>query len=206
MKKKYSINEIKKIICRNVLMIIIFMIIGALCAGLYAKKRQITSYTAKADILIGQNINSTNYKNSAVQAGLSMMKTYEKIVENNETMKMAHDSLSHKDRKKIKEGEFQSDVKASSHPDSLILTISSTTGNCYQSIKMTNAVANISKKQINKYSPVTSNVKIISKATKQNTVSVTHPSIKKYVVLGAAIGVLVGMIFSFSLTTWKNDD
>ena len=72
------------------------------------------------------------------------------------------------------------------------------------SVKIANAVAEAAQTQLPKYSPNNSNVRILTRATRDNVSAKTTPSVKKYVVLGAALGLLVGMILSFSITTWKS--
>lgn len=206
MEKQYSVSQLSKIIKKNLLIIFILMIFGALFAGLYAKKKQTTTYTAASNVMVGERLDNVDYKNSAVQAELSMMKSYEKVVESDKTMEIAHHSLNKSERKNIPIKNFDRGISANSHPDSLVLTISATSNKDTKSIKMVNAVADASVRQIEKYSPLSTKVHVISKASKKNVESKTHPSIKKYIILGAALGILVGMIISFSLTTWKHNN
>lgn len=205
MTKRYSVKDINKVVKNNLIIIVAFMMIGAVFAGVYAKKKQSTTYTAKAMIIVGQNLSHTDYKNSAVQAEMGMMKSYEDVVESGKTTAMAHKLLSKKDQKKISTGDLKKDVNAKSRPDSLVMTISSSTGNSNRSVKMANAVAKASTSQIEKYSPLSSKVQVLSMSSNKMVTSETHPSVKKYTVLGAALGILIGMVISFSLTTWKND-
>lgn len=206
MVRQYTIRDINSVIKRNIIIIVILTMVGALCACLYAKKKQVTTYTAKSSVIVGQNLTNVNYKNSAVQAELGMMKSYEEVTESDSTLLIAHRNLSKHDKKLISEDDLSSDVTVNSHPNSVVLSIMATSSNRSKSVKMANAVAKASVSQIKKYSPVDSQVKIMSIARKKGAVSHTHPSVKKYTVLGAAIGLLIGMIASFSITTWKNDN
>ena len=45
---------------------------------------------------------------------------------------------------------------------------------------------------------------MLSKANEENVDTITKPSAKKYAVVGAALGVLVGMILSFSVTSVRH--
>ena len=47
-------------------------------------------------------------------------------------------------------------------------------------------------------------VSLLSKANEENVDTITKPSAKKYAVVGAALGVLVGMILSFSVTSVRH--
>ena len=133
-----------------------------------------------------------------------MMKTYEKITGNQETMKVAKKYLPHKIKKAYSADEMSSAVNVNSDPDSLVLSIDVKTNKSTDSVKIANAVAKATQTQLPKYSPNNSRVQILTRANKDNVDSKTTPSTKKYVVLGAALGLLVGMILSFSVTTWKN--
>lgn len=206
MNRQYSVDDMSKIVKRNILIIVVLMILGGLCAGLYAKKKQVTTYSAKSLVMVGQNLNHTDYKNSAVQAEMGMMKSYEEVVESDKTISLAHQNLSKHDRKNISESKLKSDISANSHPNSVVLTVTASTDNKSNAVKMANAVAKASVGQIEKYSPLSSNARVLSTANKKTVTSKTHPSAKKYAVLGAALGILIGMIVSFSLTTWKHNN
>ncbi len=179
------------------------MIVGILVAGFYAKKKQFTTYTAKSSVMVGQNLKSTDYKNSAVQAELGMMKSYEEVLESNKTMTLARQTLSKHDRKDISAKDLGSAVSVHTHPGSLVLSISATSSSKVKSVKMANAVAKVAQQRVSTYSPVASKVQVVSMASKNDIDSTTKPSVKKYAVLGAALGLLVGMVVSFSLTNWK---
>ena len=47
------------------------------------------------------------------------------------------------------------------------------------------------------------NVQLLAKSTINSVDSITKPSFKKYVAVGSALGILIGMVIAFSVTTWK---
>lgn len=201
---KFTVGKFSRVLVKNIIVILVLTIIGGVGAGLYAKHKKQTSYYASSSVLINTNLTRTDYKNSAVMAEKGMMKTYEKITGNQETMKVAKKYLPHKIKKAYSADEMSSAVNVNSDPDSLVLSIDVKTNKSTDSVKIANAVAKATQTQLPKYSPNNSRVQILTRANKDNVDSKTTPSTKKYVVLGAALGLLVGMILSFSVTTWKN--
>lgn len=201
---KFTVGKFSHIIIKNIIVILVLTIIGGIGAGLYAKHKKQTVYFANSSVLVNANLTRTDYKNSAVMAEKGMMKTYEEIAENQETMRMAKKYLPHKLRETYSTDKMSSVVNAKSAPDSLILSIYVKTDKSEDSVKIANAVAKATQVKLPKYSPNNSQVKILTKANMENVNSKTTPSTKKYAVLGAALGLLVGMILSFSVTTWRN--
>ena len=193
--KKITIGNFNQIIIRNIVIILVLTLIGALSAGLYARHKRITFFTAESSVILNIKVTQTDYKNAAMMA---------EILNNQETMKKAGKYLPANLRKNYSDGQLASAVSINSAPDSLVLKITARTTQENDSVKIANAVAEAAQAQLPKYSPNNSNVRILTRATQDNVSAKTTPSVKKYVVLGAALGLLVGMIFSFSITTWKS--
>lgn len=201
--KKITIGNFNQIIIRNIVIILVLTLIGALSAGLYARHKRITFFTAESSVILNIKVTQTDYKNAAMMAEKGMMHSYEEILNNQETMKKQK-NLPANLRKNYSDGQLASAVSINSAPDSLVLKITARTTQENDSVKIANAVAEAAQTQLPKYSPNNSNVRILTRATRDNVSAKTTPSVKKYVVLGAALGLLVGMIFSFSITTWKS--
>ena len=202
--KKITIGNFNQIIIRNLVIILVLTIIGALSAGLYARHKRITFFSAESSVILNVKVTHTDYKNAAMMAEKGMMHSYEEILNNRETMKKAERYLPANLRKNYSYEWLASVVNVNSSPDSLVLRITAGTTQENISVKIANAVARAAQTQLPQYSPNDSRVKILTRATRDNVSAKTTPSVKKYVVLGAALGLLVGMIFSFSITTWKS--
>ena len=196
--KKITIGNFNQIIIRNIVIILVLTLIGALSAGLYARHKRITFFTAESSVILNIKVTQTDYKNAAMMAEKGMMHSYEEILNNQETMKKAEKYLPANLRKNYSDGQLASAVSINSAPDSLVLKITARTTQENDSVKIANAVAEAAQTQLPKY------VRILTRATQDNVSAKTTPSVKKYVVLGAALGLLVGMILSFSITTWKS--
>lgn len=204
MSEKYSLKVFSKVIWKNIIFILVLMIVGGVGAGLYAKHKQSTTYTAHSQIIVGSNIKDLDYKNSAVQAELNMTKTYEDLIQDNRVLSEAHRQLPKKLQKKITVKDLKSDVNVDSRPNSLVLSISAQTDKDNKSIEIVNAVSKAAVQEIPQLSPSPVDAKVVSKAVKADVISHTKPSAKKYAVLGMALGSLVGMVISFAITTWRH--
>lgn len=202
--KKITIGNFNQIIMRNLVIILVLTIIGGVSAGLYARHKRITLFSADSSVIVNVKVTQTDSKNAAMMAEKGMMRSYEEIINNQQTMKAARRYLPSNLQKVYSPGQLASIVSVNSAPDSLVLKISARTTQENDSVKIANAVARATRTQLPQYSPNDSRVKILTRATRDNVSSKTTPSVKKYVVLGAALGLLVGMIFSFSITTWKS--
>lgn len=203
MKKQYKVNEITKLVWKNALTIIIFMIIGALSAGLYAKHKRTTIYMARTNVLVGHNLNHTNYKNSTVQADLNMVGSYKDMIRDPQVMNQAYKNLPKKMRHRYSAKDVADDVDVSAQPQSLVLSIKARASSPKVVTEMVNATSKAVQKELPKMSPNVGEVKPLARAHVKDADSITTPSTKKYVVLGAALGILVGMMVSFAVTTWK---
>lgn len=85
--KKITIGNFNQIIIRNIVIILVLTLIGALSAGLYARHKRITFFTAESSVILNIKVTQTDYKNAAMMAEKGMMHSYEEILNNQETMK-----------------------------------------------------------------------------------------------------------------------
>ncbi|HIX36120.1 MAG TPA: lipopolysaccharide biosynthesis protein [Candidatus Limosilactobacillus merdigallinarum] len=203
MNSKQSLANISKIILKNLIIIVIFMILGGGCAGLYAKHKQTTSYSARTNIVIGHNLDRNNYRNSTVMSDLNMMDTYEDQIKDPQVMRKAHSLLPKKLRYRYNVSDLTKDTHTSSEDHSLVMEIRVTTDNPNASTKIANSVAHAFKDEFRSMNPSSAEVKLLAPARKSDAVSRTSPSAKKYAVLGAALGALIGMLIAFGWTSYK---
>lgn len=197
-----KMNEFKTVIIKNVLFIIIMMILGAVAFGLYAKHKQKTIYTSDVGVVVGRVSSERVHRNTSVLADINMMPTYRDMANDNRITERTYKYLPKKVRKKLTITELSDVINFETHPDSLILHIKATTDSKNNSVNIVNATAKAIKYEFPKVDPEIGTVKVLSKAKSQNTISKTKPSIKKYAILGMALGLLLGMIISFFITSW----
>lgn len=203
MAEKQSIKKVSKVILDNIIVILICIIVGGATAGLYAKHKQVTTYSAKTNVVIGHNLDRNNYRNSTVLSDLNMMDTYEDQIKDPQVMRKAHSLLPKQLRHKYSVKDLTEDVHTSTEDHSLVMEIRATTGSANASTKIANSVAHAFRDEFKEMNPSSAEVKLLAPARESDVVSKTSPSAKKYVVLGAALGVLVGMIIAFGWTSYK---
>lgn len=201
--KKYSINDILKILMKNIIWIIVLAVIGGVVLGAYAKHKEHTTYTASRNILISHNLKNKRAF-SQVNGDLAMIPTYAELIEERPVTDEAYKLLSKKEKSKITKDSLSSSIDAKSKPQSLIISIKATTDNKESAITIANKTALAAKRELPKIQEGVGNIYVYPKANEKNVVSETHSSVKKYLILGAALGALIGMVVAFVITSWKH--
>lgn len=206
--KEYSVKDLKSPFVKAFIFTIIMTILGGVVMIGVAKHKKHTTYTAERYVLIShkmnsQNGSSTGTTNSVTNDDINMMTTYEEIAQNEEISQAARKHLSKSLRKKYTTTELSDDVKAKTRPQSLVMSLSVTTDNPKDAVKLVNAVAEGLKEKLPKIQPGSGSVKLMAKANQGDVKSMTTPHTKKYAAVGLALGGLLGMIISFVAITWK---
>lgn len=200
-KKDFSIKDISKIVWINVCIILVATILFGLGGNLYAKHKQHTTYESVRNIMTTRSYDGAA-ANEELQADLSLGNTYAEIVESNDTAKDARKYLPKNLRKQYSSEQISSMINAEPIMQTTIVKVSAKANTAKDSAAIVNAVTKASANKIPQ--KVTSAVKIslFSKAVANEAKSNTSPSTKKFTLLGAAIGFLLGLVLSFSATTW----
>lgn len=192
-----------KLTIKIIISLALFVILGSLVTGLYAKHKRKTTYLSQTNILLEKNFSNRNVQNTTVLANINMMDTYKDMAEDPLVYKEAHNLLTKKLKRQITEKELKESIDIGSKPNSLILNVRATTNSKKKSVAIVNATSSAICKEIAKNNPQMGEVQILSKARNVNVVSKTTPSLKKYIVLGGALGLLVGMIITLSVVSWN---
>lgn len=198
---KISIKNISKVVWHNIIVIVIATLLFGLIGGLYAKHKQHTDYISTRNIMTSHSYRG-NSANEEVQADINLGSTYAKIVKSDNVMRAAHKNLPKSIRKEYSAKQLGTMVKAHPVTQTTIVKISAKAGTAKASSKIVNAVADAAAKQIPKKVPSTGKISLFAKATADDAKSITTPSIKKFTLIGAAVGFLLGMVVAFSVTTW----
>lgn len=201
--KKYSVNDLIKIITHNIVLIVVFTIIGAGCFFVIAKHRQVTTYSAERSIMVSHNLKARN-AHTMLKTDLMMIPTYEDMISGRQVMGTAYKKLPKKIRKQTTVKDLASSIKTDSKPGSLIITIKATGQDSNTAINYVNAAAVAAKKELPIMQRGTGNVYVYPKATRKNVSSQTHGSVKKWTLVGGALGIIIGMLLSFMMTTWRH--
>lgn len=202
-KKRISINSVTKIVWKNILIIVITTILFGLCGALYAKHKKHTDYESVRNIMTARTYHGAS-ANEEVQSDINLGKTYAKIIESRDVAKTAHRSLSKKIRKKYSTSEISDAVNASPVMQTTIIKVSAKANSAKDSASIVNAVTDAAKAQIHKKVPSAGKISLFAKAIPSEAQSRTSPSVKKLTLVGAAVGLLFGLIIAFSVTTWEH--
>lgn len=198
---KISLKNISKIIWKNILVIVITTLLLGIAGAMYAKHKQHTDYISSRNIMT-----SSSYRGAAaneeVQANINLGDTYAKIVESKDVAQVAHRNLPKSIKKEYSVAQISSMVKAHPVMQTTIVKVTVKAENAKASSKIVNAVTAAAEQQIPKKVPSARKISLFAKATADDAQSITIPSIKKFTLIGAAVGFLLGMVIAFSVTTW----
>lgn len=201
--KKYSMSDLIKIVTHNIILIVVFAIIGAGSFFTIAKHRQVTTYSAERNIMINHSL-ATRDAHSKLKTDLMMIPTYEDMISSRQVMDKAYKRLPKKLRKHTNAEDLASSIKTDSKPGSLVITIRATDRDPQKAISYVNTTAVASQKELPKMQRGMGDVYVYPKATNGNVISQTHGSVKKWTLVGGALGIIVGMLLSFIVTTWRH--
>lgn len=191
----------KSILIKCSVIVVILTILGG--AGMFglAKHRQKTSYVASRSVIISHDIHEqASDKNG--NPDIDMMPTYRSIVEDAMVGQQARHYLPKKLQKKYSANDISDLITTHISNQSLVMDLKVETSNKNDSPKIINAVAKGFQKELPKIQPGAGQVRLMAPATKKNTSAKTTPHVKKYVVVGMALGCLAGLIISFLYATW----
>lgn len=200
-KKDFSIKDISKIIWINICIILVATILFGLGGNLYAKHKQHTTYESVRNIMTTRSYDGAA-ANEELQADLSLGNTYAEIVESNDTAKAARKYLPKNLRKQYSSEQISSMINAEPIMQTTIVKVSAKANTAKDSAAIVNAVAKASANKIPQKATSAGKISLFSKAVASEAKSNTSPSTKKLTLLGAAIGFLLGLVLSFSATTW----
>ena len=202
-KKKYSLNDILLILWKNIIIIIILAVAFSSMFGIIAKKKQHVSYTATRNIMITHSLN-TRRSNSEINSDLTMIPTYAELIQDRPVINEAYSLLTKNQKMNVTRDDIAEAVKTDTKLQSLIISIKATTDNKDKSILIANTTAAAAKNIIPKIQPGSGNIYLYPKATTKNVNVENHSKVKKYTILGAALGALLGMVIAFVITSWKH--
>ncbi len=200
-KGNFSMNNISKIVWKNIFIIIIATVVFGVVGNLYAKHKQHTTYESVRNIMTSQSYDGAD-ANEELQADINLGNTYAEIVESKDTASASRKYLSKNLRKEYNSEQISSMVNAEPIAQTTIVKVTAKADNAHDSAAIVNAVTEAAASKIPQKVTSVSKISLFSKAVADEAKSNTSPSIKKITLLGAAVGFLLGLILSFSITTW----
>jgi capsular polysaccharide biosynthesis protein len=200
--KSYTLKEITSIFFKNILLIIVLAGVGGAIFFAVAKHKSSITYTASREIMISQNLNSKRAY-SQQKTELNMIPTYRDMIESRQVMLAAKNNLPRSLKKKTNLIDLSKAISTDSHPDSLIISVKATAGDKKEAITYVNSVSEVAKEQLPKMQPGMGRVYLYPAANSKNVDKTVHTSIKKYTLVGIALGIIAGMVISFTITSIK---
>lgn len=204
MKKTYSLQDVLNIIKNNIILIACFTILFGGLAFLYAKHKSSTDYSAERLMMIEHHINYNKRADSQMNANLSMIPTYEELIESSNVTDKAYKELPKKMRKDIGKTDFNNSIETKNRPGTLIVKVKATANDPKEATQSVNQVVQTAKTELPKLQKDADKITVYQKASVKDAVAHTHNSVKKYTIAGLALGFIFGMIFSFIKTSWKD--
>ncbi|WHO86060.1 YveK family protein [Limosilactobacillus oris] len=196
-----SLKNISKVVWSNIIVIVIATLLFGIVGGLYAKHKQHTDYVSNRNLMT-----SSSYRGAAaneeVQANINLGDTYAKIIESDDVARVARQKLPKSLKKEYGTNQISSMVKAHPVQQTTILKVSARADTAKASATIVNAVTEAATDQIPKKVPSARKISLFAKEDAADAQKITTPSIKKFTLIGAAVGFLVGMVLAFSVTTW----
>lgn len=83
MAMKISLSNLTKVVWKNILVILIFAVLGGAAGGFYAHTKKHTTYTASRSLMVAHRYNNST-ANEQVQADLSLTNTYKDMIESSD--------------------------------------------------------------------------------------------------------------------------
>lgn len=191
---------------KMLILIIVMTFIGGAGMFVLAKHRQTTSYEATRSVIISHDIHPvSNYNNgngNYSSSDIDMMTTYKNLSEDPTIAKAARKQLPSSIKKKYSANEIADSVSAHVSQQSLLMELKVRAHSKRDAAKIVNAVASGMQKELPKIQPGAGKVRLLAPATQSSVEMEKTPHTKKYVVVGCALGALVGLIIFFVVTTW----
>lgn len=201
--EKMSLDKIIKVLVKNIIIIIIFALIGGGSFYLIAKHKQSTSYTAERNLVINHRLDKNRSK-SQLDTDLNMVPTYRDMIEDRNVITDAYHRLPSKMRKNVNVKDVSNSISTNSRPGSLVISVKANTGSPEESVAYANSVVEAAKAKLPDMQNGIGTVHIYSKATSKNVEVITHNSTKKHTLVGLALGIIAGMIIAFARTSFED--
>lgn len=200
MSNKFKTKNVYKTIIQNCVLIIGFTVVFGAFGYFYAQHKQSTVYKTTQNVIINHSYNGESASDE-VQADLSLTKTYQEVIKSNDIVRKAKEYLPNKLQKKYSVNDIAKMTSAQAIPSTTMIEISASSASANTSAQLANAVVRAAEKEVPSKIP-SGSIKSVSNSSKSDAKSITSPSRKKYTILGLAVGFLIGMVISFSITTW----
>ncbi|MCC4399301.1 lipopolysaccharide biosynthesis protein [Limosilactobacillus reuteri] len=200
--ENFTLNKLIKIIWKNIIVIILFAFVGGFTFFTIAKHKTSVTYSAERDIMIRNNL-SNRAAYQRLRTELEMIPTYRDMLTSRQVMLNARKELPKNLQKRTSVEDVSNAISTNNHPNSLIISIKATTDNKSDSIAYVNSVAKAAKAELPKIQRGMGGIYLYPAATSKDIAVEVHSSVKKYTLVGVALGIIAGMVVAFTVTSIK---
>lgn len=201
--KEFALKDAKASFVKAALFTIVLALLGGLAGFGYAKHKQSVSYTAARYVLVSHNISTNENQGNITSSDVQMMTSYSDLANDETVTRVARKYLSKSLRKEYSATKLSRDVQVKVKPQSLVMRFSVTTDNAKDAAAIVNAMAKAFQKELPKLQSGAGSVKLLAKATTDNTDEILASKVKKMTASGLALGGLIGIVISYVVITWK---
>jgi capsular polysaccharide biosynthesis protein len=204
----FSLQDIIKVVWKNVLWLVAAMFVFGAFFGGYAKHKQNTIYTAKREMTIYHNYakNSDDNKtdqSTILNSDMQMIETYSKVATDRSILLQAQKNMKKHHQYKVSTSEIKNMVEVTAEPQTVVLNVSAKSGSSKKAVAVVNATTIAIEEKLPKLLNNVGHISVMSAAKTDTVQSTTGPSAKKYAMLGVAVGFLVSFVVIFTRETIK---
>ncbi|GEK28286.1 YveK family protein [Furfurilactobacillus siliginis] len=203
MKTDYSIGELWKIFCKNILIVLLVGIVAGGATFAILKHQQKTTYTAHRSIVIAHDKNAKD-SDSLTRADVLKMNTYAQIIDDPITTNRVYKSMRGTKGFTEDKNQLNGQISTTTNADSAVLTIAATNDSRNIAIKLANVTAKTVQKSLPKYIKHGGSVELLAPAEDHTVDTVTTPNVHKLTIYGLAAGLVLGAIVVFGIDLFKN--
>lgn len=203
MKTDYSIKELWKIFCKNILIVLVVGAVAGAGTFMVLKHQQKTTYTAHRSVVITHD-KSAKDSDSLTRADVLKMNTYVQIIDDPITTNKVYKSMQETKGFDENKDQLNGQISTSTNADSTVLTIAATNDSRAVAIRLANVTAKTVQKSLPKYIKHGGSVELLAPAEDHAVDTATTPNVHKLTIYGLAAGLVFGAIVVFGIDLFKN--
>lgn len=193
-----------QIMTKNALVIICSAIIFGGLSFVYAKHHASTSYTAERMMMIQHRVDYRYRADAQVGANQMMMQTYSNLIESPQMTNLAWHNLPKKIRHRLSKSDVNSMITAKNPQGTVLMKVKATADDPKTAAEVANTTAAAAAAELPAMNHDANRISLYQAASTKDVPAVHHGHVKKYTAAGAVLGIIVGMVFGFVRTSWKD--
>ncbi len=199
MKKTLGLKEIYQILRKKLWLIVAVTALFALIGALATHYFMTPVYKASTRILVNQSGGKALYDSNELQTNVQLVNTYSELINDPSILKQ----VIKEEQLALSPDALQGMLTVDTNENSQIFTITVSSGNPAESVKIVNGIARVFRQDVQKTMNV-NNVHLLAPATLETSRYPVSPDIRKNVIIAVALGLLLSIGFAFLLEYLDN--